>query len=123
MGFQAAQSLARVAGPRGVAHREIRAELRKLVDDADCWFKSDIFPADEAAARFHHRLVWIHPFPNGNGRLSRLMGDLLVVAQGRDRFSWGARSQNEDARRLYLEAMRAADKGDFEALLVFSRTP
>jgi Fic-DOC domain mobile mystery protein B len=50
----------------GVAHREIRAELSKLVDDADHWFKNDIFPADEAAARFHHRLVWIHPFPNGN---------------------------------------------------------
>jgi Fic-DOC domain mobile mystery protein B len=107
----------------GVAHREIRAELRKLADDADYWFRNDTFPADEAAVRFHHRLVRIHPFPNGNGRLSRLMGDLLVVAQERDRFSWGARSLDENARRLYLEAIRAADKGDFEALLVFARTP
>jgi len=34
------------------------------------------YPPDEIAVRFHHRLVVIHPFPNGNGRHARLMADL-----------------------------------------------
>ena len=68
---------------------EIGPALRQLLGDVRYWIDHESFPPDEIAARFHHRLVWIHPFPNGNGRLSRLAADLLSVQLGGQRFSWG----------------------------------
>ena len=103
------------------SHREIRVELHNLREDAKTWTQNEHSP-DEIAVRFHHRLVLIHPFPNGNGRLSRLMGDLLARAQGREPFPWGTTSV-ADFRPRYLAALRAADKGDIGALLELSRLP
>jgi len=80
---------------------------------------------DELAVRFHHRLVAIHPFPNGNGRHSRLAADLLVAALGRPVFTWGAQDLSEKgaARSAYLEALRRADQhADFEPLVMFARS-
>ncbi len=71
----------------GVAPHRIAIELRQLLDDCRYWIEHNTYPADEIAARFHHRLVWIHPFPNGNGRHARLATDLLLAAQGQPRFS------------------------------------
>lgn len=105
----------------GVAHREIPVELRKLQDDVTYWVTHGTFPPDEIAIRFHHRLVVIHPFSNGNGRLSRLMGDLLAVSLGQGRFGWGADSLKENARQQYLDAVRAADRGDLGPLVALAR--
>lgn len=87
------------------------------------------FPADEIAVRVHHRLVSIHPFPNGNGRHARLMADLLVERLGQPRFSWGSRGLRDanlvDAtavRRNYIAALQAADVRDLAPLLVFARS-
>ena len=63
----------------------------KLCEDVAVWIESGSYPPDEIAARFHHRLVAIHLFPNGNGRHARTMTDLLLVQRlGRPRFSWGS---------------------------------
>jgi len=81
--------------------------------------------ADELAVRFHHRLVAIHPFPNGNGRHARLAADLLVELLGGQAFSWGAKDLGEEgsARAAYLEALRLADREfDYAPLLVFTRS-
>ena len=81
---------------------------------------------DELAIRFHHRLVLIHPFPNGNGRHSRLITDLLLLKMGLKPFSWGSGdyaslvSQN-DLRAAYLTALRTADQGQIAPLLEFAR--
>lgn len=108
----------------GVDPRTIQVELRNLLDDVRYWLEHGTYPPDEIAVRFHYRLVYIHPFPNGNGRLSRLMGDLLIEAQHGERFSWGERSlSGGEARARYLTAVRAADKGDLAPLLVFARLP
>lgn len=74
--------------------------------------------------RFHHKAVLIHPFPNGNGRWSRLAADLLVVRQGGTRFSWGGNNLQlqDEARRTYIEALRAADSHDLEPLIAFARS-
>ena len=84
-----------------------------------------VFPLDQAAARLHHQLVWIHLFPNGNGRHARLMADSLLRQQGAAPFSWGA-GQGLDApgatRQRYIAALRAADAGDAAALLAFARS-
>ena len=71
----------------GVAPHRIAIDLRKSLDDCRFWIENGTYPADEIAARFHHRLVWIHPFPNGNGRHARLATDLLLAGLGQPRFS------------------------------------
>jgi Fic-DOC domain mobile mystery protein B len=108
----------------GVDSAQIAPMLRDLCADAVAQLEHRSYPLDELAARFHHRLVWIHPFPNGNGRFSRTMGDLLLVANGATRFTWGAGdlfSENE-TRQRYLDALRAADAKDFGPLLSFVRS-
>jgi Fic-DOC domain mobile mystery protein B len=103
----------------------IAVKLHQLMGNAQYWVENNTFPPDELAARFHHALVWIHPFPNGNGRHSRMMADALLKQLGQPVFSWGGGgnmvSANE-VRARYLAALRAADRGDFPDLLAFVRT-
>src|SRR5256885_956995 len=63
----------------GIDHWEISVALRMLLDDTKIWIDKKVYPPDEIAVRFHHRLVQIHAFPNGNGRHARLMADLLIA--------------------------------------------
>ena len=76
------------------------------------------------ATRFHHRLVCIHAYANGNGRHARLATDLLLVALGRKPFSWGRVNLVDagETRNSYIAALRAADNHDIEPLLAFVRT-
>ena len=86
----------------GVAPYQIASDLALLLGDCRYWIEHDTYPADEIAARFHHRLVSIHPFPNGNGRHARLTADLLLRSLGCPRFTWGRKSlaTQGDARKL-----------------------
>jgi len=107
----------------GVEPCQIPIKLRMLLEDTKFWIENKTYSPDEIGARFHHRLVWIHPFPNGNGRHSRLMTDILIKDLGQDRFTWGAGSLIEasDLRSQYIKALRAADKGQISLLLDFVR--
>ena len=107
----------------GIDYWQIPVALRQLLVDAQAWIEYGTYAPDEIAVRFHHRLVQIHPFPNGNGRHSRLMADLLAMQLGRERFSWGRGSLRTAgaARARYVEALRAADDHDIAPLLVFAR--
>jgi len=108
----------------GVAREQIGIELRKLYEDVKCWNEFGSWPVDEIAARFHHRLVWIHPFVNGNGRHARVMTDLILEKKlGARRFTWGNGKINQagDCRQQYIQALQTADKGDFSRLLHFVR--
>jgi Fic-DOC domain mobile mystery protein B len=102
----------------GVPWFSIPAEVLKLLKDGQYWLSHDTYPIDEAALRLHHRMVWVHPFPNGNGRHSRLWCDLVLQANGRPPIQW--RNAELDlpggARRAYIDALRAADEFDFEPL-------
>jgi Fic-DOC domain mobile mystery protein B len=66
----------------GVDSWRIESDLHTLLDDVRYWIDHKTYTADEIAVRFHHRLVFIHPFPNGNGRHSRLAADLLITQFG-----------------------------------------
>ena len=105
----------------GVPYIRIPVELRELLNNARYWVEHASFPADELVARFHHKLVWIHCFPNGNGRHARLAADLLLLSLGQPRFTWGRRSLTDagETRRRYVAALRAADNHDFRPLLEF----
>lgn len=108
----------------GVDPLHIAVELRKLLGDMQYWFDSEVYAPREAVIRFHHRLTAIHPFPNGNGRHARIMADALLIklyrlpavdwAGGQDLASMG------DRRKYYIQALRAADGGDYEPLLAFA---
>jgi Fic-DOC domain mobile mystery protein B len=108
----------------GIHYFEIPMAVRELLEDAKTWVQHNTYPADEIAVRFHHRLVKTHPFPNGNGRHSRLMADLLVMSLGGERFTWGRANlqQPGDLRRQYIDALRAADNHDYAPLLRFARS-
>lgn len=102
----------------------IRPEVRKLVECSRHWREHSTYDADELAVRFHHRLVAIHPFPNGNGRHARLMADLIVQQAGGRPFSWGGTSLVETSalRNAYIDALREADRGVLERLMDFARS-
>lgn len=108
----------------GVAAVYIPVELRRLLDDTRYWIEHQTYPVDEIAARFHHRLVFVHPFPNGNGRLARLATDLLLKSLGRSPFTWGRvnLADASETRAAYVAALRAADHHDIGPLLAFVRT-
>ncbi len=107
----------------GVDPVTIGVELRTLLGDVQYWSKHKTYPPMEAAARFHHRLALIHPFPNGNGRHARIMADVVLNrifdaealnwAGGQDLQTMG------DRRKNYIAALRAADKGNYLPLFQF----
>jgi Fic-DOC domain mobile mystery protein B len=108
----------------GVDAYRIAMDVQQLVEDARYWVEHRTFPPDEITMRFSHRLVAIHPFPNGNGQLSRLVGDLLARQLGQPAFSWG-RTNLIDAgatRARYVHALRAANNHDIGPLLLFARS-
>lgn len=108
----------------GIDHWEIPSALRILLDDAKTWIDHGTYPSDEIAVRLHHRLVQIHPFPNGNGRHARLTADLLILQLGGQRFSWGSGGLHDagELRRRYIAALQAADRHDIGPLMIFARS-
>lgn len=109
----------------GIDKHEIRMAVRELMADAAAWRAGAVHPPEEIAVRLHHRLVAIHPFPNGNGRHARLMADLFLLQEGMRPLSWGSRRgslvQTGEIRSAYISALRAADGGSVEPLLAFAR--
>lgn len=108
----------------GIPAHQIRDALGALLGDVRYWVEHQTYPADETAVRFHHRLVFIHPFSNGNGRHARLMADVMAKLQDRPLFTWGGAdiAQAGDFRKNYIDALRAADKGDMTSLIAFARS-
>jgi len=108
----------------GVPSHRIALDLHTLVGDVRYWIENETFTSDEIAVRFHHRLVAIHPFLNGNGRHARLAADILIKQCGGQRFSWGRANLVEAAqtRREYVRALQAADAHDIVPLLIFARS-
>jgi len=107
----------------GIDPVQISIQLRQLLDDASFWIKNDTYQPKELAARFHHRLVYIHPFPNGNGRHARIMADVVLTKlMSEPEIDWagGYRLEDMNERRTqYIAALREADRHDFAALLEF----
>jgi|SRR3989339_47725 len=109
----------------GVDKFYICIELRQLLDDCKFWIKENTFSEDEIAIRLKHRMVKIHPFPNGNGRHSRLIADIMIERIfGKKLFSWGVKnlSKQSDTRKTYINAVIEADNGNYKPLLKFARS-
>lgn len=108
----------------GVEAWRIPMDVAQAIDDAKFWVANETYSPDEIAVRFSHRLVAIHPFPNGNGRFSRMVGDLFAQQLGQPRFSWGSANlvDPNETRQAYVAALRSADAHDFDALIAFARS-
>jgi Fic-DOC domain mobile mystery protein B len=105
----------------GIEAWRIQIETKNLLDDMHYWWLNKTYQPDEIAVRFHHRLTWIHAFPNGNGRHARVATDLLCRNHEIPLFTWGA-SSGPGVRTRYIEALRAADGADLAPLIAFVRT-
>lgn len=106
----------------GIDWTKIPIELKVLIDDVKFWVKHQTYQPEEIAIRFKHRLVSIHCFPNGNGRHSRIMADLIMLhVFGLEKFTWGHSNLTESSeqRELYLTALKTADKDDYSKLIQF----
>ncbi len=108
----------------GIDKYQIPTELRYLLDDAKFWYANNTFSPTELTIRFKHRLVSIHCFPNGNGRHSRLMADIIIEKIFKQKvFSWGATNlvRQGNTRTTYLSSIKAADNGDIQPLITFAQ--
>jgi len=109
----------------GIDPLYIPMRLKELLDDVKYQIEHHTYLIDEIVVRFHHRLVSIHPYPNGNGRHARLIADLLLISKEQPRFSWGSKLSeertNKEIRKRYIDALRAADKHNYQLLSEFVR--
>lgn len=108
----------------GVEPQQITTELKNLLGDVRYQIIHGVYPINEIAYRFHHGLVWIHPFSNGNGRHARIMTNFLLVQAGEPRFTWGENNLLKEGptRRQYIDALKKADKHDYKALAAFVKS-
>lgn len=113
----------------GIDPLSISVQMRNLIDDTHFWIENNTYSPLEIAARYHHRLLQIHPFPNGNGRVARISTNLLLDTIGIEPIDWSGGydlldanttpEQLENHRNSYITALRCADAHDFEPLLIF----
>ena len=109
----------------GVDKWQISIELKKLLEDVKFWYINGIYSPDECTIRFNHRLVSIHCFPNGNGRHSRLIADIVIEKIYKlPPYTWGADDlvRKGKQRSTYLSAIKAADNKDIQPLIDFARS-
>jgi Fic-DOC domain mobile mystery protein B len=108
----------------GIDWTGISTSLKNLLDDTKYWIEFKTFSSEEIAIRFKHRIVSIHCFPNGNGRHSRLMADIIIESIfDEEIFSWNKSNmvKANETRKLYIKALKEADHGMMKSLIVFAR--
>jgi len=107
----------------GINWTQIGIELKNLMDDTKYWIENKSYPSEEIAIRFKHRIVAIHCFPNGNGRHSRMMADIIMESIfGKEIFSWHKSNmvKADETRKAYISALREADNGNINPLIQFA---
>jgi Fic-DOC domain mobile mystery protein B len=107
----------------GIKWTQIGIELKNLIDDTKYWLENKAYPPKEIAIRFKHRIVAIHCFPDGNGRHSRMMADIIIESIfGKEIFSWHKSNmlRADETRKEYIVALREADNGNIKPLIKFA---
>lgn len=108
----------------GISWIQISIELKNLLDDTKYWIENKTYTPEEIAIRFKHRIVSIHCFPNGNGRHSRMMADIIIESIfGKDIFSWHQSNMVKvnEIRKAYIDALKKADNGNIDPLIEFAK--
>ena len=101
----------------------VETDVRSILDDAGYWAENATYPPHELAVRLHHRLVFVHPFVNGNGRCTRMLADIVLIRTKAEPLTWGGVSLVETGvlRADYISALQAADANDIGPLLRFAQ--
>lgn len=108
----------------GIKWAQIGIKLKNLIDDTKYWIENKTYSPEEIAIRFKHRIVAIHCFPNGNGRHSRMMADIIIESIfGKDIFTWHKSNmvKENEARKNYIKALKEADNGNVNPLIEFAQ--
>ncbi len=110
----------------GVPWSQITTQLDTLFKNSKYWIDNKIYTLTEVGARVHHKLVYIHPFANGNGRHARRFTDILLEQNYESPFSWGSKALKEndlgqpnEIRKKYIRALQEADNKNFSPLIDF----
>jgi Fic-DOC domain mobile mystery protein B len=106
----------------GVAPEQISVLTEQLIGNTLYQINESSEEVKVVLARFHHQLVSIHLFPNGNGRHARFVCNILASALGQELPTWGANTMivGPSSRQKYLSVLRKADAtGDLESLVKF----
>jgi len=108
----------------GIKAYQVPTALKELADDIASWDKNKTFNIYETATRIHHRGVQIHPFQNGNGRWSRMLANIYLRQNGSMPVKWqeDMLSKENPHRDEYIQALKAADKGDYSNLIKMHRS-
>jgi Fic-DOC domain mobile mystery protein B len=106
----------------GIDKSQIDAQMKVIIDDLKLWIEQQIDNI-EISAQFHHRLVYIHPFNNGNGRWARFIINLFLIEQMNSYLNFPENEllHSTSIRKRYIEALTQADMLDFQLLIVFHR--
>jgi cell filamentation protein len=62
----------------------------------------------------HHRFLWIHPFDDYNGRIARLLNNVILLNQNLPPME--LKIETSKARQKYVRALKHADQGDYRGL-------
>ncbi len=104
-------------------YSKIAVLVKNLCDDLEERLKHIPSPKNEeqfltevisVLAWFQHRFVWIHPFKDYNGRIARLLTNLLVLNFGLPALEIKAETGQD--RQRYIKAMKTADRYDLSKL-------
>ncbi|MEL7124333.1 MAG: mobile mystery protein B [Bacteroidota bacterium] len=109
----------------GIKWTQIGIELKNLLDDTKYWIENNTYSPAEIAIRFKHRIVSIHCFPNGNGRHSRMMADIIMESIfDKEIFTWHQSNmvRTDEIRKAYINSLKAADNGNINPLIEFAES-
>ncbi len=108
----------------GIKWTQIGIELKNLIDGAKYWIENKTYSPEEISIRFKHRIVAIHCFPNGNGRHSRMLADIIMESIfGEKIFTWHQSNmvKADETRKLYISTLKEADNGNIKPLIEFAQ--
>ena len=92
--------------------------------DTKYWIENKTYSPEEIAIRFKHQIVSIHCFPNGNGRHSRMMADIIMESIFEEEiFTWHQSTmvRADEIREEYINSLKEADNGNISPLIEFAK--
>ena len=101
----------RISGANFVPPNALK--ISELIAELIGWVNTSDIDILLKVAIFHHRMVWIHPFFDGNGRTTRLLFNLLLMQEG---FPPAIILKND--RKKYYDALNQANQEDYSKLVL-----